>query len=88
MDKISLIKEAINRFKTERPEFFNKIMKYSIYFIIIILIPLLLEWLEIISLPVKLSLFLWQIIYFLIGTSATATLPNKDPNNNKIDTND
>lgn len=77
MDKLTLFKEILARLKSQSPELFNKLMKYSIYLILLIAIPLVLEWAEVIVLPGKLGTVLWAAITFFLGTGTTSALPVK-----------
>lgn len=77
MDKLTLFNEVIARLKAQSPELFNRLMKYSIYLILLIAIPLVLEWAEVIVLPGKLGTVLWAAITFFLGTGTTSALPVK-----------
>jgi hypothetical protein len=88
MNKISILNEFIYRLKTERPAFFNKLMKYSFYIIILLSIPLLLDWLELMKITDKIKDGITLLITFFMGAGGASTLPNKDSLNNQIDTND
>ena len=79
MEKLTLFKELIRRLSTESPDFFKKIKKYSLYIVLLIAAALAGEWLELYVLPGKLSPVLWAVLTYFLGTSTTATLPAKNP---------
>lgn len=79
-----MLKQLLLRLQSDSPEFFNKLMKYSVYFIVLIGIVAFLDWAEVISLPDKLQSVLWPLLTFFLGTGATSTLPVKSANDDVV----
>ena len=72
-----MLREAFLRLKSESPEFFSKLMSYSVYALILLGILGALDWAEVINIPDKLQTILWALFSFFIGTGSTSALPVK-----------
>lgn len=72
-----MLREAFIRLKSESPDFFNKLMSYSAYALVLLGILAALDWSEVINIPDKLQTILWALFSFFIGTGSTSALPIK-----------
>lgn len=81
MDKITLITELWKRLISggdNTPDFFKKIKAYSTYILLAIAVAFAGEYLDLYTIPERLSLALIAVAGYFLGTGSTSVLPVKD----------